>query len=347
MKMDPDNFTKDQVDGYVLKAEEFIQEIFSDWHLMYIMEQTVNKTPEETSTVDTTAETGKVPEVDLLSSMDLDESTLLLYSEFVKDSSEEKKTADEPQNANQDLIDKRKNELKAAITRSVQDYFYYCRKTMDVVLDLEIYGNERYMKEKKNIDFNRIRAPINDPYYAYKYFDLMKWWKQFGSSRWPMISVVAAIVLGKPSHNGFQERVFSRGTHRDDKLKQRLLDQNFEMSVLNSLTNTKLTEVMKSINRMDGNETKYDENKRDINSFFANEKNYEKLCDALMIEEVDASVDGASDTSAIASEDEDGINDNINDDELSINTEMEIEDDLGPKKVINTVVDLMINNDDN
>jgi hypothetical protein len=60
--------------------------------------------------------------------------------------------------------------------------------------------------------------------------------------------LAVCIILGKPSHNGFQERVFSQGTYRDDKLRKRVRDENFEMRVLDNLNAAKCEELLQDIN---------------------------------------------------------------------------------------------------
>jgi hypothetical protein len=52
-----------------------------------------------------------------------------------------------------------------------------------------------------------------------KYFDLLLWWKQAGSMSFAEVSCAALVMMGKPTHNAFQEWVFSRGTYKDSLLK--------------------------------------------------------------------------------------------------------------------------------
>jgi hypothetical protein len=109
-----------------------------------------------------------------------------------------------------------------------------------MVTILDEFGNERYKMDKKRnkINYNMITL-VNDASYVGKYFDVMSWWMA-NSKLYPELAVRACIVLGKPTHNGFQERVFSRGTYQDTKLKKRLKEENFEMSVLNAINNRKV-----------------------------------------------------------------------------------------------------------
>ena len=107
----------------------------------------------------------------------------------------------------------------------------------------------------------------------------MKWWELFGSKRWPSLGLAASIVLGKPSHNGFQERVFSRGTFFDDPLKQRLKEESYERSVLNSLTMEKIENLMTSTPQITLLVLKYEVGRQQIDSFFAKEKQTKDIID--------------------------------------------------------------------
>ena len=49
------------------------------------------------------------------------------------------------------------------------------------------------------------------------------------------LTVAATVLLGKPTHNTFQEGVFSCGTYTDTKLRKCLREEFFEMSVLNAV----------------------------------------------------------------------------------------------------------------
>ena len=66
---------------------------------------------------------------------------------------------------------------------------------------------------------------------------MLEWWK-IKESLYPELAVGACIVLGKPTHNAFQERVFSRGTYTDTKLRKQLKEESFEMSVLNAVNSS-------------------------------------------------------------------------------------------------------------
>jgi NADH dehydrogenase/NADH:ubiquinone oxidoreductase subunit G len=66
--------------------------------------------------------------------------------------------------------------------------------------------------------------------------------------------VLQQIFLGKPTHNGFQEQVFSRGVYLDWKLKKRLKEENFEMSVLNSFNEQQVSVIKKALQAKESKE---------------------------------------------------------------------------------------------
>ncbi len=84
-------------------------------------------------------------------------------------------------------------------------------------------SNIKQLKACKRFEIDIHRIVVKkDAMYISNYFDLMKWWKIYGSYQYKELSTGASIFLGKPTHNGFQERVFSRGTYADCKLKKNL-----------------------------------------------------------------------------------------------------------------------------
>ena len=113
---------------------------------------------------------------------------------------------------------------------------------MSMTKYLDEKGNELYktMLEKNQIDHVRIQKW--DALYISKFFDVVQWWKDHEGT-YPELAVAATITLGKPTHNAFQERVFSRGTYTDTKLRKRLKEEHFEMSVLNAVNGKEIDEV--------------------------------------------------------------------------------------------------------
>jgi hypothetical protein len=136
-------------------------------------------------------------------------------------------------------LDKKRQDLLKKINLKMKDFREECGE-LNVSSWLNEHGNELYhsLKDKKNgIDYKKIKE--NDVIYISKFFDVLEWWK-IKESTYPELAVGACIVLGKPTHNAFQERVFSRGTYTDTKLRKQLKEESFEMSVLNSVNSRTL-----------------------------------------------------------------------------------------------------------
>lgn len=141
---------------------------------------------------------------------------------------------------------KRKS-LREKVQSDVQCYIKYCT-SLNISELLDLYGTEEYYVAKKNKDKILNCVLTNeDPLLASKYFNLLKWWKSFGSNEFQKLGTAAAIVLGKPTHNAFQERVFSRGTYQDSKLKKRIGENEFEMAILNALNFKSLEQLQREI----------------------------------------------------------------------------------------------------
>ena len=119
--------------------------------------------------------------------------------------------------------DKLFEELKEKVKAQLISYReFWNNDQLNMVTILDEYGNERYKLDKKRnrINYTMITL-VNDAAYVGKYFDVLGWWMA-NNHLYPELAVRACLVLGKPTHNGFQERVFSRGTYQDTKLKKRL-----------------------------------------------------------------------------------------------------------------------------
>jgi hypothetical protein len=86
------------------------------------------------------------------------------------------------------------------------------------------------------------RITCGDALYVSKFFDVTKWWMKH-ETKFPELAMGASILLGKPTHNAFQERVFSRGTYSDTKLRKRLKEEFFEMSVMNAVNGEHIDEI--------------------------------------------------------------------------------------------------------
>ena len=122
--------------------------------------------------------------------------------------------------------------LNEEMTGKVEEYFTCVSRLQ--VKPLLLGFPSKTSRETKEINWKKIEQHKN-PLYAALMFDTLTWWKEVGVRTYPEVSVAAFIVLGKQHHNGFQERVFSRGTFTDDNLRIRLKEKTFEMCVLESL----------------------------------------------------------------------------------------------------------------
>jgi hypothetical protein len=65
-----------------------------------------------------------------------------------------------------------------------------------------------------------------------------------GARTFVEVKCAALVMLGKPTHNTFQESVFSQGTYKDSLLKKSLKEDKFEMVVLNSLNGEQVQEYV-------------------------------------------------------------------------------------------------------
>jgi hypothetical protein len=83
-----------------------------------------------------------------------------------------------------------------------------------------------------------------NPIYTCSLFDIFKWWSEVGEKRWPMVATCALIIFSRPHHNGYQERVFSRGSFTDDQLRRKMKESTFEISILEALNSKKVEEYL-------------------------------------------------------------------------------------------------------
>jgi hypothetical protein len=164
-----------------------------------------------------------------------------LYEEIRADTNKEKKS----KRNYETIVETRKVKLTQTLKLQVSSYIRYC-KEMDIVSILEEFGNVEYRTDEKRkvIDLKKL-SYYKDALYANQYFDILVWWNVYGRNNFPLLTPGASIILGKPTHNAFQERVFSRGTYADSNLKKSMKENNFEMAVLNSLNCHKMDEIIK------------------------------------------------------------------------------------------------------
>jgi hypothetical protein len=274
------------VELYIDQAEEFVQELFDEKHMMGVdlgtkgaNEESNDAKPqsvplEQASPGTRSMSSPRKDHMQLIEKMNLQPAERDMYERFmmkvvVDDGSTTLNAIDAG------LLDRKRAEVKAAVSTCVKEYVSFCRRIKLQPLLLK-FGNEKYKKECREIDLARVNPPFNDTFYAQRYFDVTQWWLNKGAKRFPIVAVAASIVLGKPSHNGFQERVFSRGTFFDSALKQRMKEENFEMSVLNSLTQDKVSELVAETELLFPAKS-YESGRKDLDRFFERERYYSNI----------------------------------------------------------------------
>jgi hypothetical protein len=89
---------------------------------------------------------------------------------------------------------------------------------------------KRIEKKTDAIDWKRVKS--NETLYISYLFDVCEWWTSVGRKEHRLIYFAVPLIISLPSHNGFQERIFSACTWFDSPLRQRLKDKQFEMAVL-------------------------------------------------------------------------------------------------------------------
>lgn len=164
--------------------------------------------------------------------------------------------------------------LKESIKAEFIDFTNHCGMINWVEM-VKKYPTTKYSKDTSD---ERLRATVvttKDPIYVGSLFNVLKWWKEEGQMRFPKIALAAMIILGKPYHNGFQERVFSTGTWTDGKLKQRLTSRNLELSVLDKINSERCYNLLSSIKSLTENEGTDDS--KYVEQFFETKTNVEPI----------------------------------------------------------------------
>jgi hAT family C-terminal dimerisation region len=240
--MNPENFSNEKIEGIYDTCKEYVFTLFDKTENVQNESTYENMGNQNVEVVDGNMILNTIPE-----ECTLDDFTLHLYSVQQLNGSNDLLSTSEKQNdtsidTGESSLKKRKQQ-RENIIRQMNEYIYYCTNIMNVEELLKgQYGNKIFLKEQKTIIFERI-TKYKDVYYAFPYFNLLLWWKNVGQQRFPELAIAASLMLGKPTHNGFQERVFSKGTYTDTKLRQRLTERNFEMAVLNSLNSKHMGDV--------------------------------------------------------------------------------------------------------
>jgi hypothetical protein len=121
--------------------------------------------------------------------------------------------------------------VEQILEEEIESYLKFI-SNIDYVDLIQRYPSKLY--DEKTFRKDQV-AVVKDPIYTASMFDTFRWWRDSGRERYKYIEVCALIVLAKPIHNGFQERVFSRGTFTDDQLRRRMKESTFELSILESI----------------------------------------------------------------------------------------------------------------
>jgi hypothetical protein len=228
--LDPVNFDDDSIKVYYDNTIDWIFELFENSVLEDPSDLILS---EEGTTVNRSRNDNRYRKEVALVDDDCDDQQIELYS-LVK---QRKQTENSTVATNQETVERKRKELRIKIKNSMEAYQKECIN-MDMLDYLDVNGNELFkmMEKQKLIDYKKI-LEWEDALYISKFFDATKWWKDH-DSKYPELALAATIMLGKPTHNAFQERVFSRGTYSDTKLRKRLKEEYFEMSVMNAINGT-------------------------------------------------------------------------------------------------------------
>jgi hypothetical protein len=190
-----------------------------------------------------------------------------------------------------EALERKQSELKESIKRSMKAYRAECCK-INIVAWLDEYGNNLYKEmKKKGKTLESIRVKHKDALYIAQYFEATTWW-WVHEKTYPELALAACIVLGKPTHNAFQERVFSRGTYSDSNLRKSLKEENFEMSVLNAVNNKVTDECYEMVKPIIDNilkETQTSEKECYVNEItqYMEKRKIEKQFDVVTIDDKD------------------------------------------------------------
>jgi hypothetical protein len=121
--------------------------------------------------------------------------------------------------------------VEQILKKEVDDYYNYITN-VDYVDLIQRYSSALY----NEATFNRDQVlQVKDPIYLASMFDAFAWWRSYGRESFKFIELCDLIVFVKPIHNGFQERVFSRGTFTDDQLRRKMKEETFELAILEAI----------------------------------------------------------------------------------------------------------------
>jgi hypothetical protein len=273
--MDEANFSQEQIEEQIGDATKFIMELFDEKHLatpdtarVFDVEEADVNSDVNPLKRKATSPNGKSSK-ELLKDMVVDPMMKGFYERMAQRSLRAQAVNTE-KSVEQVNRERYKAEIIELIKKDVEKYIRHCQGPRFIKNALAVYGNEKYRNPNSTFDGNRVADIMMDGHYAHKFFDVTRWWSEEGHRLFYYVSKAASVFIGKPSHNGFQERVFSRGTYFDSALKQRLKEENFEKAVLNSLTQTKVLEYKKAMN-WEEVEIKDEEVQLEVDNFYRKE----------------------------------------------------------------------------
>jgi hypothetical protein len=226
-KLDSKNFGENMIEQYFENAITFVYNLYED---------TLDDVDPPVLTVAPTIPKSAAP-LECSAVSDINEQEMELYAS-VRD---RRSTENIVVINRQQIRETQRSDLRAKIKKSMDDYRSYC-ENMNMEKYLEDNGNDLYKSMVKNKTIELLKIQFDDALYCSKFFDASKWWMKH-QTKYPELAMGASIILGKPTHNAFQERVFSRGTYSDTKLRKRLREEYFEMSVINSVNGKQIDEI--------------------------------------------------------------------------------------------------------
>jgi hypothetical protein len=161
-------------------------------------------------------------------------------------------------------IEKEKmQELENSLNMSFLLYKQYC-VDLDIGHYFDNYGNDEYKKMviRENAKFDNDNTHFSDIFTLIKFLDVSLFWKDKQAVH-PELSLPAGIVLGKTTHNAFQEHVFSKGTYMDTKLKKRASEDTYKINALNVCNTHNMTSLNNVVTSID-NKKQQQKGKDDI-----------------------------------------------------------------------------------
>ena len=263
--IDRDNF------GYQEQLEELRQNLVDFttslyWDGLRRQHMNITTTPETDDSEDTRAKRQRTQQQEEKENKSAPDE---FWDQLMAEADEADKTIDgngnEVQETEQDIFAKFDSEVKDEVTRFTE----YCEEAdwIDLVSRFKSKNYRKHFDDKEGEHELKI-VKRRDPIYTGKLFDVLGWWKTVGRDKFPKLATTASIILGKPSHNGFQERVFSRGTYCDGLLTKRQTEDHFEMKVLEGINRKTTKELLTKLYDLNVKAKSTREEAKHVNAFF-------------------------------------------------------------------------------